>query len=601
MKQLDIKINYGDIIQDNYIGFGSNNWNCDLCDEGKAYLGMQDAHFDLNAKRIATTQPAMMRISFMPYYLMFLDEPDSGEQKWNAGILNFESSYMQSFFKHAKAYKKAGTEIMINWGYAVCEKAQDWYAITGVPNSSRSAPDNLEAFAKNLRLLLEECFKRGLDNVNTVNFSNEMDYAEYSTYGDKRIYWVKMLELCHKELKAAGIRDKITIMGVDVSENKNNYESEYGLENHNTYSAEALKYIYDNAKDPQTGEKYYDFLSIHIYPRGDRVICDLEQLNKQLKNLYKYYGPMFVTESGIVDHDLLSTFNNKEWKTSNSFQISRPAQMWAHANNGMGVTLSWYYYGGCMPDPKWYTYSDETRYLYMHLWNCPSDAVRCGGVDKVTAGFGEVGLLMRYIPKHSKVLKSEVLSEDIHFTAFESNDGLDVTYVVETDKGTSKAISINLGEFSNKKFRKHIYKYPADINSEESINKYDANAVLPIGEEIIVEDGVLQDVIDEEHYLIIYTTLPEAQQVYFENPQVVQQEIRVGESIGFGKVNTVGLNGNNSVSYSIISGRGTISQDGIYTANNGVKVGDFVSVKVKSTDSSAKYEAFAVALLKIVD
>ena len=64
---------------------------------------------------------------------------------------------------------------------------------------------------------------------------------------------------------------------------------------------------------------------------------------------------------------------------------------------------------------------------------------------------------------------------------------------------------------------------------------------------------------------------------------------------------TVGLNGNNNVSYSIISGDGTISKDGVYTANNGVKAGDFVSVKVKSTDPAAKYEAYTVALLKIVN
>ncbi len=155
MKQIDIKINYNDIIQEDYIGVGVNHWSCDLCDEVRDILGMQDAHFDLNAKRIATTQPAMIRISFMSHYLMFLDDPDSGEKKWNAGILNFESSYMQSFFKHAEAYKKAGTEIMINWGYATSEKTVDWYSITGVYGITRSAPDKLEIFAKNLRLFLE--------------------------------------------------------------------------------------------------------------------------------------------------------------------------------------------------------------------------------------------------------------------------------------------------------------------------------------------------------------------------------------------------------------------------------------------------------------
>ena len=608
-KQINVQIDYENLIQEDYVGFGGNSWNSDLSREGVEFLGMTDAHFDLNAKRIAATQPAMMRIMIMPHYLMFLDDPDKGEAKWNAGVLNFESSYMRSFFKYAEAYKNAGTEILLNYGGAVISDVVDWYGITGAPDSNggtRSCPDNLEAFARNLRLLLEECYRRDLYNINAINFHNEISWENYSTYGDKRIYWVKMLELCHKELKAAGLRDKVKIMGVDIADN-GGFEGEFGLGNpNNILGAEAFKYVYDNAKDPVTGEKYYDQLSIHIYMRHDCDIWNLDTLKRMMNNMYDCYGSMWMTEFATYSSDAKPDNFAKcperlPWFISNSFEVSRAAQMWAHANSGFAVSLHWYYFGGYIPKPICnYQRTDEEIYLYYNMWNCPSDKALSGGVDKVSTTFGELSLLMRYVPKHSKVLKVTAPEDDLHITAFETRDGKDISIVVETNKGDAKNISVNLGKFANRTFRKHIYKYPCDINSPESVNQYDANAIVPVGEEITVVNGNIEDSFDGGHYLAVYTTLPQAQQVCLENPALIQQEIKAGESVGFGKIFTVGLE-TDDVSYSIITGNGSISADGIYTADKDAKAGDFISVKIASADKNAKHEAYAVALIKIID
>lgn len=607
MTKININIDNSCIIQDDYIGFGVNNWSSDLSQEGKNKLGMTEAHFLLNAKRIETVRPAMVRIMVMPHYLMFLDDPDKGESKWNSGELNFESSYIQSFFKHAFVYKKSGTEIMLNWGGAVAEEVTDWYGITGVEDGSagtRSAPNNLEAFAKNLRIFLEECFKRGVTNITSLNFHNEISYLNYSTYGDKRIYWVKMLEYCHKELKQAGIRDKVTIMGVDIATN-HGFHGEFGLETNPPLHAEAFKYIYDNAKDSKTGEKYYDAMSAHIYLRHDREVWNLEKLKQMTDNMYKYYGNVWMTEFATYSSDSKPEYFSNcsdrfKWFTSNSFEVSRAAQMWVHANSGFPVSLHWYFYGGYIPAPIYnYQYTDEKKYLYYNMWNCPSDKAHLGGAERVSTTFGELGLLMRYIPKHSKVLKSCVDSTDAHITAFSTSDNKDVSIVVEVNKGYNKEILLNLGEYSNNLFRRHIYEYPDDINSEKAVNQYDANALLPVGIPIKVKDGKIRDFIGDGHYLIVYTTLPEAQQVYFKNPEKVASSVKNGESIALTPIETFGLNGDCSVKYSIIYGKGTIADNGLYTADNGTKPGDIIAVKVQSDSKNALEEAYAIALIEI--
>lgn len=257
-----LKIDYNTVVCDNYVGVGANSWISDLSNQSKELMGMTQAHFDLNAKRMATVSAASVRIMFMPHYVMFLDDADKGEEKWNDGQLNYNSDTYKSFVAQCKAHKDAGTRVMLNWGGAVKAEVVDWFGIDDVPDEqggTRTAPDNLDAYADNLAELVYHLRAvEGLTNVDIINFHNEVSMNNFATFGDKRVIWVKMLELTHKALKDKGIRDDLTIIGVDIATNYG-FEGEYGLDASDPNGGpDFYKYVYENAKDPKTGEKYYD-------------------------------------------------------------------------------------------------------------------------------------------------------------------------------------------------------------------------------------------------------------------------------------------------------------------------------------------------------
>jgi hypothetical protein len=66
------------VIQDDFLGVGSNLWT-DPCSYGElSAMKMNDAYMQINYKRNMTSNPAYLRYSFLPQWIMFTDKDDKG-------------------------------------------------------------------------------------------------------------------------------------------------------------------------------------------------------------------------------------------------------------------------------------------------------------------------------------------------------------------------------------------------------------------------------------------------------------------------------------------------------------------------------------------
>ena len=694
-----LSVDYNTVLTEDFSGVGTNMWANYLSDENP--YGATQAHFDLNAKRIATSPASVVRYMFMPHYIMFEEDEDFGEAKYNAGEINVNNDNLKAYVAQCQAYKDAGVRVMFNWGGAVTDEVYKWWGIKNVPDSAgkgtRSAPSDLkqyaEMFAKTLKYLVVDC---GLTNVDTVDYHNEISMNNFAVFGDKRIIWVNFLKMCHNELKAipldpnqyngaTNLRDYVTIMGVDISHGYNGFEDDWGFggDINGGLAASFYKYIYDNAKETRvysngdqdkhyidvsgtkSTEWYFDYLSSHLYA-GFGDYCESIDgsevaggnftrpgLAKMCADMNKWYPNKFwITEwAGANNTKEFSEDqeNTKKLLVANAFEVSVAGQALTHINSGMGATLMWGYWGGYIPTPLSNTqsvikdYSGKVGESFIVQWNAAGEVgnetaynankskysskfktyeeAKVWGVNSVVPIYGEYGLLMRYVPKTNqslgtvaKVLKSESSDKTnmriAAITQTDKNNRQDITFVVESNDGSTgnREFEINVSDtYKNKIFRKFVYEYNATkfTDGVEGCSKYDANMVLntPVAEGTLASGGKITDSVDaSKHYLVIYTTLDEAQQVYFTDSSDVEVVLDKGASHEYSAIKFEGLPENTPVEYSILTGadQASITQDGKLTINSDATSNSWISVKVAATGAGVKTgEAYAISAVYI--
>lgn len=682
-----LSVDYNTVLTEDFSGVGANMWANYLSDENP--YGATQAHFDLNAKRIATSPASVVRYMFLPTYIMFEEDEDFGEAKYNAGEINYNNDNLKAYVAQCQAYKDAGVRVMFNWGGAVTDEVYKWWGIKNVPDSAgkgtRSAPRDLEKyaemFAKTLKYLVVDC---GLTNVDTVNYHNEISMNNFAVFGDKRIIWVNFLEMCHNELKAIeldpaqynganNLREYVTIMGVDISHGYTGFEGAWGVDGdvNGGLASSFYKYVYDNAKKTTTvngettTEWYFDYLSSHLYA-GFGDYCESIDgsevaggnftkpgLAKMCADMNKWYPNKFwITEWAGANNSKefsASQANEKALLAANAFEVSIAGQALTHINSGMSATLMWGYWGGYMPAPLSNTQSVDKDYSgnagesFIVQWNAAGevgnetaynankskysskfktyDEAKVWGVNSVVPIYGEYGLLMRYVPKTNQslgtvasVLKSESSDKTnmriAAITQTDKNNRQDITFVVESNDGGegNREFEINVSDtYKNKTFRKFVYEYNATkfTDGVEGCSKYDANMVLntPVAEGTLASGGKITDSVDaSKHYLVIYTTLDEAQQVYFTNASDVEVVLDKGASHTYSDIKFEGLADSTDVEYSILTGadKATITQNGVLTINDNAASNSWISVKVAATGAGVKTgEAYAISVVYI--
>lgn len=582
-KDRTITVDFDNVITEEFHGVGSNVWGGSFTAEERKSLGTNEANFALSEKRIATVEPGPIRTLVLPGWMMDYSDGADGEINWKNGVYDFNTDRMQTIVKYCETFKAAGTPIQINFGGSADDRITGWYPIQDTADILKAAPADLKAHAKAVSALLQYLWGLGFDNVKYLSFYNETNGNNFQAFGDEREYWVAMIKEVDAQLKADGVRDKIKIIGTELTADGSILE----------IAKDWLEYVHNNAAGA------YDILSAHLYMSDVDKNETTEYLNGY-ESMVDFLGRV---RKVIGDDELWVTefsWNARRFadKGDTSFRVSQASTFMACANSGVATASHWFFMGTMIPTLGMNLTSHST------LWAYPA------AYERVFWQFEEMGLLMRYVPKNSKVVTVSEEHDDILATAFLADDG-NVTVVVETDESlVERDITINFGKKLNKTFRRHSMEYPANDKIDSLISD-GGNAILPVSEKEISVTDTLTDTVGKGHQLIIYTSMDEEQQVVFDGS--VGKTVKTGGELQINVKEVYGTD-NDAVSWSIyscvepdgtatynkdgadMSMAGTIDQNGKYSAKN-VPAGTQLAIKATTADGSA----YGIAYIKVTE
>ena len=551
-----------------FVGLGMNEWDMALGPDAIVNAGMSDAYFEINAQRIIKIKPKMVRFMICPYYLCYMDDDDGGEARWTNGELNFNSAFMYNFWRYLEVFQAAGTIVEINWGYQNMKPMAEWFGIKDVPAASadiqnfgmsrRSAPRDLKAFANNLAKLFQECERRGFivkgdksaSTIQYVAFYNEVynGNSEFGAFGDKRTYWCKMLQYVHEALVKAGYRN--------ASDRSKNTIAIVGTEHGGSPSlhpgiAQFNDYVYENAYK----KGYCDMMNYHQYlnwakdlasgsARGTQYTEGASWSNERWKmDGDGSYGPLIAEmggSEGAVTYIASADGNPSYGGNATPFDGTAVSIAIGASLGGAHSALNWFSH-----DSYFVRSANFRNSSALHAWAYPSmtgknSGSKALGVEGVNSTFGEE-IFSRYVPQNSKVANSTVnegnensvrlatymtdsdtavVAEFDYFGGMEK-DGSTPSFdysAYKNDKEKTRTVRINLGD-RNGTYYKYVHEYPESsfVDSQESQNMFDGNAILPDGEPLEVKgsDGnyYIEDKISANHCLVIYSTMKPAKQI----------------------------------------------------------------------------------------
>lgn len=553
-----------------FAGLGMNEWDMALGPDAIVNAGMSDAYFEINAQRIIKIKPKTVRFMIIPYYLCFMDDADGGEERWTKGELNFNSAFMYNFWRYLEVFQAAGTAVELNWGYMNMKPMAYWFGIKDVPSSSediqkfgmtkRSAPRDLQTFANNFVKLLDECANRGFivkgdrnaSTIQYVAFYNEVynSNSEFTTFGDKRPYWCKMLQYVHEALVKAGYRN--------ASDRSKNTIAIVGTEQGGSPSihpgiAQFNDYVYENAYK----KGYCDMLNYHQYlnwskdpasdfARGTKYTESTSWCNDRWKMDGAGSYNFFIAEMGSSEGS--ATYTASVGDKSDYSGVATPFDGTA-VSIAIGASL-----GGAHSALNWFCHDSyfvrEANFRnssVLHAWAYPSmtgknSGSKALGVEGVNSTFGEE-IFSRYVPQNSKVANSTVNegnensvrlatymtdSDTAVVAEFDCYGGTNTdgstpsfdysSYKANPNSYKTRTVRINLG---NRKgtYYKYVHEYPESsfVDSQESQKMFDGNAILPNGTEVTVQHDAsgyyIEDTISANHCLVIYSTMEPAKQI----------------------------------------------------------------------------------------
>jgi len=487
--------------------------------------GYQAAHWEVDLRRILSLRPKVARVWFQVDWM----EPVKGVYDW-------ERPQMQAFRAYMDAFREAGTEIELNFGWKVGRGIQKWFSIEGCEGRI-SAPRDLEAYAASCSAALRELIdRRGYDNIKYIAFYNEPNgHWDFDAPGDPREYYAKLLKTVHERLVADGLRERVRIWGPEEVDM--------------TWTL----YMKDHA------DAWIDEYTFHIYGGS------YEDLGDQIAKRRDYVAPKPVgmTEFGWPHAE------ESGWDAGYANYVIQAA------NEGLHSALIWQLNGVRCEDP------DEgvnTNGVFT-LWDSVSDSLA------PNRSFYIASLLMRYIPPHSEVLATSVSAPDVRASAFRSAKG-DVTVVVECKDG-ARGVAL---EFAGAPVEGTFYKYVYT----DGIAPEDNALLPPCAGRFAADGGGFADeaAAGPGYAVAVYTTLPPQPQV---EVTPAQASTSAGRTV---RLAARVVDGEGGVRWSVVGeGNGTVNAEGLYTAPEEIAAPRLVAVKAEIASGSAGY---GVALISVL-
>ena len=492
---ISVTVDTGTVINEDFLGLGANVLPTLMMPESLS-AGYNAAYFELDKARIAAVSPKLVRVWFQ---IDWFEE--------SKGVYDFETENMRAFCLYMDFLKSYGIEVEFNFGWKAGSKIWDWYGLEGADKVT-SAPADIEAYAASCSAVLDFLInKKGYDNIKYLTFYNEpngdWDFETGSSSAEEQQkYYLDMARAVSERLINDNLRDKVEIWGPEESG-----------------APEWLDYMYENGSD------VFDRFTCHEYDVPyDSIINDFPDWKQRVGG--KGLG---LTEFG---------WNSAE---DTSFASDYTGTLIAAANGGLDCALIWILNGARLTDPGNYAINDHA------LWNFLPTS---GG--QLNEAFYIYGMLMKLIPSHSKVIKSEASSDRVRAAAFEDGNG-DITVVIQTESGMDGELRLAFDKKQERRFYKYSYDGFAAANGLP---------MLPESSESFEADEVLKDAdFSGGNRTVIYTTAEPQGQVVT-SPSVA--EVEAGEKfsvIGFSTADE------KEIEWSVISGGGSIDQNGVYSAN----------------------------------
>lgn len=520
-----VRVHQKEVINDDYKGNGVNLVPFTTM-PGNIAAGYNDAYWQDDYKRIITVRPAVARVWVQADWF-----------ETQKGVYDFNTPEIKGLYKYLSAFKDSGTEVELTYSWKAGKKIQDWYSIKGVAEPFNSAPADLDDFAESCSVLMQRLWNDGFENVRYISFANEPGGTwDFLCLGDTKEYYCRLVRKVHERFVCDGIREKLEIWGPESA-------------NDDAW----VRFCVDELGDCM------DTYTLHTY----ETLSD--NLYKRVKTLKKFGAEHFmITEFG------------ESGNYDNSFDMGYAGYVINGANAGFDGLLVWALCGVksmSVNSPDSWSMDEP-----MDLWAPQLN----GGMPNYS--YYIMGLLMRYIPAHSKVIRCDNTDKGIRAAVFLTRDG-EYTVVAECSAtGKKRRLDIVFDEDVNKIFYKHVYSPGRNTVPEE-------NAVLPKSEtEFFCKRDFSDNDIEKDYCVIVYSTIKPPVQVRVSPSRA---ETTQEKSV---KLSSEIIDGGKTCEYSIISGKGTVTANGVYIPDINSKPGDMCAVRAADTESGA----YGIALISIV-
>ena len=543
----EISVQTETVITEDFLGVGANVVPTEFMPESLS-LGFNEVYWAIHRKRVLTAAPHVVRLWFQ------LDWIVKNEGNYLNGVFDFETPKMSSVFRHLELLREAGSEIEFNFGWKAGREIQDWFAFESVQAKHNSAPRDLKPYARACAATLHELIVvRGYNNIRHLTFYNEPTYGDKVSigeflcpYDDKLGYWIEMLRETDCAMALNGTKGLVKVWGCEQAGNIPEW-----MEGMNERAGDLL-----------------DMHTFHYYGFHWRNHSDLLALLERIKNAAGG-KPFCMTESASLTGESYLWNNNDV------------ALFIAAANSGCCGTLYWTLSGVPLTDPLEHIFLAGTD-----LSKSMFDYLPLSGAASVNDSFYAHSLLLRYIPNHSKTLHTALSAEnnDCRVAAFSIPDG-GVTVVVESNVASfDRPVTVKFDCEIPGVFYKYVYNRPECRGT---------GVLIPPCRGKLTADGCIRDILPREHTMTVYTTLPPIPQILLRETEYM---LTPGESIRI-SAETVDCIGRLQWSVSAVTGRpGTVSEDGLFTADINACKGDMAAVTVSLTENSSVFNAAIVRI-----
>lgn len=433
------------VINPDFLGTGVNVLPTQLMDTSLE-MGYDPDFFEKVEKpAILALRPQIARVWFQNDW--FQTAPDE---------YNFELPKFRQFLKYMDVFKQLDTDIELNFTFVVGRNIQPWFSIPGVKDQARSAPRDLKQFARSVAACLKHLWGLGYP-VRALTISNEPNNINFDTGKGpehKKEYYALALREIDAQLRSEGLREKVEIWGAESTSSGHDWPP-------------AMHRLAAGVIDRYTAHNYQSF-----YQEYEGWLAPQYKKDVDGKSIC-------ITEFGTAYP---------------TFKLSSIGTLIAVANCGFDAALEWCLTNSCLPDPMFFPF-DEAICLYRNETSNKKYINRLQP-QRICNEFGPA---LRYIKKHSRVLKAEYCNNfDVHIAVFEK-DG-DYTIIAEAAGSGNRELKIDLSELNlkNKTFQKLHYVIDSDVFPK---------SLLPVAEPVVLNNNCIVEKLTTAHEMYLFTTL----------------------------------------------------------------------------------------------